>query len=928
MKKRLKRWANYSLPEDTWARHKSIVVAMNLQMLRICSLLACIALLLFSLFPLLLDGEVHKVLFHLGMSIVCLVIYHKVKAMQDKNEFSGGALFPLLIVFLATLMTFGLLISIYWQPNSTAVTFLILFLGSQLIFLLKPTTLLTIQLIEMTVFLTCTIIVKPYEVYKLDIVNMLEAFVMSAVISWSMNHNRLADIAARQEMKEGQQALEQAMAEIEEYNFNLSEKIKEGMAQLEEERHASQYLYDSNPQINFIADLNLNVIDCNPAALEFYNYENKDELKAGILKKIVTAIPQIQPDGIASVPIGERFTHAYHFGETSFDTVLVFGGEEIPFHFFLKRVDYKNTKVIAVYQTDLRELKRAERDLERRDALLTAVNAVAARLISVEDEDFSRLLRGSISLLGKSIDVERVTVWKNFEENGDAYCTQIHEWVKETEHERNLEQKIIVRYAQDMPTWHPILRSGDCVNAITRYMKEAERGLMEERGVVSALVVPIFIREVFWGFVGYGDCANEKIFSSMEEETLRSGGMLIASALLKNEMTNNLIAAREEALSSTRAKSAFLANMSHEIRTPMNAIIGMTTIAQRASSPEQIDECLSEITVASKHLLGVINDVLDVSKIEARKFTLAHEAFDFAEMTQKVCTISAASMQEKNQAFYFACDENIPQILIGDDLRFSQVITNLLSNAVKFTPEQGEIRLDIRQGVRNGDTIELLVAVTDTGIGISPEQQQKLFSAFEQADSSTSKKYGGTGLGLVILKNIVQLMGGEVTVTSDLGKGSQFAFNVFLKIASNQNAGSEKPREVQEEAFDFSGKRVLLVEDIDINRAIILSLLEDLDMEIDWAENGKIGADMFLANQDKYDLIFMDIQMPVMDGFDATRLIRSADTPQAQSIPIVAMTANVFKEDIEKCKACGMNDHLAKPIDYSILLGKIQQFLS
>jgi Signal transduction histidine kinase len=414
----------------------------------------------------------------------------------------------------------------------------------------------------------------------------------------------------------------------------------------------------------------------------------------------------------------------------------------------------------------------------------------------------------------------------------------------------------------------------------------------------------------------------------MEEETLRSGGMLIASALLKNEMTNNLIAAREEALSSTRAKSAFLANMSHEIRTPMNAIIGMTTIAQRASSPEQIDECLSEITVASKHLLGVINDVLDVSKIEARKFTLAHEAFDFAEMTQKVCTISAASMQEKNQAFYFACDENIPQILIGDDLRFSQVITNLLSNAVKFTPEQGEIRLDIRQGVRNGDTIELLVAVTDTGIGISPEQQQKLFSAFEQADSSTSKKYGGTGLGLVILKNIVQLMGGEVTVTSDLGKGSQFAFNVFLKIASNQNAGSEKPREVQEEAFDFSGKRVLLVEDIDINRAIILSLLEDLDMEIDWAENGKIGADMFLANQDKYDLIFMDIQMPVMDGFDATRLIRSADTPQAQSIPIVAMTANVFKEDIEKCKACGMNDHLAKPIDYSILLGKIQQFLS
>ena len=722
--------------------------------------------------------------------------------------------------------------------------------------------------------------------------------------------------------------LRNTLSEVEEDNRNLIVKIEESIAQLEEERKARQSLYDSNPHINFIADLNYNVIDCNPSAMKFYGFENKEAFKHGMFQKVSKAVPETMPDGAASIPVSQRIADVAVLGETSFDTVLSFDGEEIPFHFDLKIIPYKGSEVVAVYQTDLRELRRVEKDLERRDMLLSAINTVAARLISVENEDFDKSFGESIAMLGKSIGVERVVVWKNYEEDGALYCTQIHEWCEGAELQHGKPHTINIKYSDVVPTWESTLSRGKCVNAMTKNLLPMEKEQMERQGIVSVLAVPLFVRDVFWGFVGFDDCVRERVFSEMEENTLGSGAMLIAAALFRNEITNNLIEAREDALSSARAKGSFLANMSHEIRTPMNAIIGMTTIAQNADSPEKISECLSEISVASKHLLGVINDILDISKIEAEKFELACDEFDFMETVKKICTITADSIKRKNQTFELDCDPDIPKRLIGDDLRFSQVITNLLSNAVKFTPENGKIRLEAKCAADRGNEAELVISVTDSGIGITSEQQKSLFTAFEQADRSTSRKYGGTGLGLVISKNIVMQMGGNISVTSEPGKGSCFTFNVVLAKGSQEDGSAEKVISKPVEEFDFTGRCILLVEDISINREIIIALLEDTRIDIDCAENGQAAVDIFTDNQDKYDLIFMDVQMPVMDGFDATKKIRVINSPKAKSVPIVAMTANAFKEDVENCRLCGMDDHIAKPIDLTLLLEKIHKYLN
>ena len=817
-------------------------------------------------------------------------------------------------------MVFSLTISVFWQPNSSAVSFLILFMALHAMFLLKATTLMAIEIVEMAIFICCTVMVKPRAVYIYDIVNMLETFAVGSVIYWHINHVRLNDIVVKYQQRTGQMALEKALDEIEDYNRNLNEK-----------NEVSQAIYDSNPQSNFIVGLDFSVIDCNPAAMKFYQYQDKEMLKKGILAKISTAILPIMPNGAVSIPITQRFADVIKCGETSFDTILSLNGEEIPLHFNLKQVQYKNSRVVAVYQTDLRELKKTEKDLERRESLLSALNAVASHLILVDNEDFEKSLWESISMLGKSVDVDRVTIWKNFEHDNALYCTQIHEWSNGVEMQHGMAHTIDIQYAKTIPTWEKTLRSGQCINTVTKNMIDVERIQMQRQGVVSMLVVPIFIRDVFWGFVGYDDCENERVFSEVEEMTLKSGGMMIASTLLRNEMTKNLIEAKDEALSSTRAKSIFLANMSHEIRTPMNAIIGMTSIAQKEESSPKVIECLNEISIASKHLLGVINDILDVSKIEAEKFELAYDVFDFRDTLNKIRTLTAASAKRKQLTFAMDCDPNIPDRLVGDDLRFSQVITNLLSNAVKFTPEHGTIGLTLKRG--NGhenhadNEVEVIVTVTDTGIGISPEQQRNLFGAFEQAERSTARKYGGTGLGLVISKNIVTQMGGQITMTSEPGKGSRFEFNVFFTVSDETDTAIESENTITIEQCDFTGKHILLVEDIEINRAIVQSLLEGTHVDIDCAENGEEGVEMFLSNQDKYDLIFMDIQMPLLDGFEATKRIRAIDTEKALSVPIVAMTANAFKEDAEKCKLCGMDDHIAKPIDVDILLTKTYKYL-
>ena len=713
-------------------------------------------------------------------------------------------------------------------------------------------------------------------------------------------------------------ALQSTLKEIEEYNRNLSEKIEEGIAQLEEARQTSQALYDSNPHINFIADMNYNVIDCNPATLKFYGFESKQGFKSGLFQIISHSIPNLMPSGEMPVPIAQRFADVIVQGETSFDTTLMFNGEEIPFHFDLKTIPYQGAQVIAVYQTDLRELRKVEADLERRDTLLMAINTVASRLMSAEEVDFDASFGESIAMLGRSIHVDRVVVWKNFEKDGELYCTQMHEWCEDVEAQHGKEHTIDVRYSEVVPTWERILSRRQCINAIVKDLLPVEREQMARQGIVSVLAIPLFVRDIFWGFVGFDDCTHERVFSEMEEKTLSSGAMLIAAALFRNEITNNLISAREDALSSARAKSAFLANMSHEIRTPLNAIVGMAQIARQRASDAGSIRPIDEILGASKHLMELINDILDFSKIESGRLELVEESFDLASAMQEVASLIRPRCAEKHIAFGEDL-QAVPTITaLGDRLRLKQVLINLLGNAVKFTDTGGTVQFSVLETARGTDMVSLQFSVRDSGIGISAEQMPALFTAFEQGDSNVALKYGGTGLGLAISQDIVRAMGGEIIVDSVVGQGSTFRFVITLPVLEAQTPAADS--NTTADHLDFSAYRILLAEDIEINRIILAELLADTGVAIEEAEDGAQALTMFEQSPPGYyHFVFMDVQMPHMDGYQATRAIRALPRPDAKTVPIIAMTANAFREDVERALASGMNGHVAKPIDIDVI---------
>ena len=407
----------------------------------------------------------------------------------------------------------------------------------------------------------------------------------------------------------------------------------------------------------------------------------------------------------------------------------------------------------------------------------------------------------------------------------------------------------------------------------------------------------------------------------------------------KEKAENDLFRAEQKA---NRAKSEFLSRMSHEMRTPMNAIIGMTKIADMTDDVPRLKYCLERISTSSAHLLAIINDVLDMSKIEAGKFDLDNVPMNIETMIKKVFGIVINSILKKNQELNINLSRDLHLNYIADDQRLSQVVINVLSNAIKFTPEDGVITLNVEEVCRNEQTSTLRFSVADTGIGMTEEQISRLFNAFEQADGSISRKYGGTGLGLVISKTIVEKMDGSIRVESEPGVGSTFILEVILERLAHQdpvvpddvltedaepepdNRGRQTV--IQEEPPVLSGIRILLAEDVDINREIFIALLEETGASIDVAENGLVAVTMFLENPDKYDVIVMDIQMPEMDGLQATMAIRELDLPKAKTIPIIAMTANAFNEDIERCLESGMNDHLAKPINEKAVIEKIAYY--
>ncbi len=700
--------------------------------------------------------------------------------------------------------------------------------------------------------------------------------------------------------------------------------------------------------------------------------------------------------------------------------------------------------VYGSYFNRLKDEAKIKKQLEQQ----TLIALIASDLINVESMD--QQINASISKIGDFLNCDKINVLNC--NNTQNYVLQ-YQWInnqlqnqviEEDNYYDNINNEFIVNK-------HKCLIINNQINS--HYINNIKQ---------SILVVPYYRNNDFIGIINFVVYSKNYCWPDNEIQLAIMFSIIYSSVLDRKSQSENLIQAKLMAEEANKAKSNFLSNMSHEIRTPINAIIGMTKIGLSSNDYLKAHNSLELIETSSNQLLSIINDILDISKIESGKIVLEQKSFGFERMMYNICNLVTDQAKKKHLSFDVTLGNNLKVRYNGDETRLSQIIINLLSNAIKFTPNEGIVTVNADEVSSKNDKAVLQVSVTDTGIGMNDEQIKRIFNSFAQADDSVSRRFGGTGLGLSIAKNLVEKMDGHIWVESKLGVGSKFAFEVCLDYSKKEDAPeniknklsklkllfieskeeivlrlqsmyeiigitfdfaktfeegvelvqkniknnifydvvfvdfNSEPQQIIEyckimpaeinkntvvlvspfggwkeyeeiatrfgirkyiskplfsssvfdaiaevvgyealqiyrqdnltSAPDLSNINLLLVEDIEINQQIFISLLEDTNINIDTANDGFEALEKFKASPSKYNIIIMDVQMPGLDGIETTKIIRTLALPNAQSIPIVAMTANVFREDIEKCLNAGMNDHLGKPINLEQVLKIIVQY--
>jgi signal transduction histidine kinase/CheY-like chemotaxis protein len=705
--------------------------------------------------------------------------------------------------------------------------------------------------------------------------------------------------------------------------------------------------------------------------------------------------------------------------------------------------------------------------LKNHEIMLGAITKIARELLETEKTDFESTISSVLKICADTLGCNRIAVWENNNSGGRLGATRLYRWHDDKTIDKYFLKDMV--YNEHINIWS---NHENLTYDVTEFVDETfvkkragYAGYDEKVKPKAVYMQPIILNGDYWGFMLLTYINEPHHIIEEEKELINSVNMLIASSIIRNKIILQLAHEKKKAEDAMNAKTDFLSRMSHEIRTPMNAIIGMSFLAGKSTELREVKEHLKNIETSSQQLLGLINDILDMSKIEANKLSIVTVEFDFEKMLKNVLNVVQFKADEKKQHIIVNVNHVFTRKMISDELRISQILMNILSNASKFTNEGGTINLRISEMREVGEYSNLHFEIQDTGIGIAPENIDKIFSAFEQADGSISRRFGGTGLGMSITKKIVELMGGDISVKSEYGRGTTFYVDLRVKwgekidILSYKKKLLKKPKmlvvddsvetvnyvkelldvfefesditisgkealtmvyeewekkspydiilvdwympefggleiikeiekitedvpavvvissadwnEIREEAVknnikrhimkpifpsvlydeisdivgvtdeqtednanevknseNWDGKNVLLVEDNDMNRMIVLGLLEDSGIKFTEVVNGYLALREFETYPDKYALILMDVQMPVMDGLTATKKIRTTpNIDRAKTVPIVAMTANAFNEDRLACLNAGMDDYISKPIDIKELYRVLHDFL-
>ncbi len=590
------------------------------------------------------------------------------------------------------------------------------------------------------------------------------------------------------------------------------------------------------------------------------------------------------------------------------------------------------------------ELLRGEVTQLRRDnseRIKCELISNAAMTEALKQDHPSDEIESFLASIGQSLEVERIYIFEDDPEGEGTNNT--YEWC-----DRDVVPQIdnLQKVPFDAVTWwYEQFEQGKDIHITDleaiRDTEPLTYSYLQPQGIHSLIAKRLMNGERIIGFFGvdnprvelmadissFLDTLSNFLSSLIQNRNiyLNSEARYVAELEEKNQALNEALHRAEEA---SVAKSQFLSNMSHDIRTPLNGILGMTAIAvEHIDDRGRVEDCLQKITVSGKHLLSLINDVLDMSKIESGKMNFCLADLSLREAVDSVSTITRTQARDRRQQFEIRIHDMICDRVVSDSLRLNQVLLNLLSNAIKYTPDGGSVTLDVGQepsplGERH---VRTRIRVEDTGIGMSPEFLRTIFDAFTREEGRSDLKAQGTGLGMAITKRIVDEMGGMIEVSSVLGQGSSFLVTLDLE-KSTDPAGAAEARAA--DTISLNGMRIILAEDNDINAEIATVILEGNDAAVTRCEDGLLAVSCFEASAPgEYSAILMDLRMPRMNGLEATRAIRALPRPDAKTIPIIAMTADAFSDDIQKCIEAGMNAHVAKPIDIDALKQTLVKFI-